>query len=245
MDENLLTKPRYLSEAISLDQFQKGCLNLVDTPCGSGKTVFALTKLPTLATSKDRILYLLDTTIGVETVLKNPGTKPLNDIWLEERKGTVFPFQDKTDEKDKITVTTYQKFGVLVNKHSPFLNGIDVFVCDEPHKVYMFVGIERGEVNQSNPTLTDGDKAKLLSSSPICAGLSALENQCCYGDCYVIAMTATPRLVLERFGAEINNIVSDYELVSYKTHNRHFYTDLKQEMTRFQKGKQYIAYVEQ
>ncbi len=58
----------YLSDSISdADSFSITELNLIVAPAGSGKTYFALTKLPDLLKieHKERILYLIDTCAAV------------------------------------------------------------------------------------------------------------------------------------------------------------------------------------
>ena len=236
-DQKLNTEPKYLSDAIPLDQFRKGCLNLVDTPCGSGKTVFALNKLPALAQAKDRFIYLIDTDTGVENILQYPDTKEF----------TEFPegFPTEPIPTPKITVMNYHKIGGLAKRRSSIIKKYDLFVCDELDRIYKYVGMEQGKISRNNPNMTEDEKKRLLAESPICAGLSTLENLCCYGDCYVVAMTATPRLVLERFGADINRIVPDCEVISYRTDQRHNYSNLEHELSNLQKGKKYIVYLVQ
>ena len=61
----------YLSDSISdADSFSITELNLIVAPAGSGKTYFALTKLPDLLKieHKERILYLIDTCAGRDQI---------------------------------------------------------------------------------------------------------------------------------------------------------------------------------
>ena len=231
-DQKLNTEPKYLSDAISLVEFKKGCLNLIDTPAGSGKTTFALNKLPALAQTKDHIIYLIDTIAGKENILQYPDIQEFSEFSVLS-KG--FPVEE--NYKPKITVMTYHKFGGLVMRRSPIINKAELIIGDELHQIYKYIAIEKNKCNVS-----EGKKNISRTETPICAGLSALENLCCYGDCYVVALSATPSLVLERFRAEINRIVLDCEVVSYETPQPEYYSNLEQELSNLQKGKQYIVF---
>ena len=55
---------KYLSDVLDTNQFQRGKINLIEAPCGCGKTTCAKGKIADLATSRNKVLYLIDTTNG-------------------------------------------------------------------------------------------------------------------------------------------------------------------------------------
>ena len=104
---------QYLSELIDLKEFTAGKLNLIEAPCGSGKSRFALNKLPETVSRNSKLLYVIDTINGREQKLKEENTTPYGTGWEElirrgtqEWEGIGEPFYDFYDE-DKIVVITY------------------------------------------------------------------------------------------------------------------------------------------
>ena len=81
----------YLSDSISdADSFSITELNLIVAPAGSGKTYFALTKLPDLLKieHKERILYLIDTCAGRDQIcyLNKDNAVFYDTLWLKGRE---------------------------------------------------------------------------------------------------------------------------------------------------------------
>ena len=70
-------KGEYLSNIIDLNNFKKNCLNLIEAPCGSGKTTFAIQELKKINPSPwgTNMLYLIDGTIGKEQLLRTKGVE--------------------------------------------------------------------------------------------------------------------------------------------------------------------------
>ena len=138
-------KGRYLSEALSLDGFRKGFLNLIEAPVSSGKTYFALTKLPQLAKHQNRIVYLIDTIAGRDQIEQmNRNVRFYTPNW---RKGIVqddetheyeaidFETGEIAAEGNNITIMTYACFGHLAKYHPAFLDELEMVICDELHSI--------------------------------------------------------------------------------------------------------------
>ena len=63
---------KYLSELVDAAALQKGRLNVIKAPTGSGKTYFALEHIPSLVPdSVHQVVYLIDTINGKEQILRN------------------------------------------------------------------------------------------------------------------------------------------------------------------------------
>ena len=52
---------KYLSDVLDVSQFQRGKINLIEAPCGCGKTTCAKGKIADLASSRNKVLVPLNT----------------------------------------------------------------------------------------------------------------------------------------------------------------------------------------
>lgn len=109
----------FLSDSISdADSFSITELNLIIAPAGSGKTYFALTKLPDLLKieHKERILYLIDTCAGRDQIcyLNKDNAVFYDTLWLKDRESDDNYFEGFQTDPEKIVVMTYAFFGKLV-----------------------------------------------------------------------------------------------------------------------------------
>ena len=57
---------KYLSDVLDTSLFEKGVMNVVEAPCGSGKTTCAINRIAALASSPKKALFLIDTTNGFQ-----------------------------------------------------------------------------------------------------------------------------------------------------------------------------------
>ena len=103
----------YLSDVLDVSQLRTGVLNIIDAPCGCGKTTCAINKIAELASSPRKVLYLIDTRIGKERLAREPGLiKPCvfidgpldGEPW---EKKLVYELR-----QEKIPVMTYALFGI-------------------------------------------------------------------------------------------------------------------------------------
>ena len=79
----LMLGKKWLSEAVHADEIEKGVLNIVCAPVGSGKTTWALDVLSNTVSSKYKMLYLIDTKNGKEQLLKHPATQYCSKSWAD------------------------------------------------------------------------------------------------------------------------------------------------------------------
>ena len=68
---------KYLSDVLDVSQFQRGKINLIEAPCGCGKTTCAKGKIADLASSRNKVLYLIDTTNGCNVLASCENTYKL------------------------------------------------------------------------------------------------------------------------------------------------------------------------
>ena len=111
-----------------------GKLNIIDAPCGCGKTTFVEKKLPWLWITE--VLYLVDTANGLEAFKK---------------RGTLKEYNGKEYYKnDRITAMTYATFATLCtyNPDAPLWNTkYDLIVCDELQSVIKWSKIHSKDIN--------------------------------------------------------------------------------------------------
>lgn len=233
----------YLSEALTLSAFDTTTLNLIETKPGTGKTYFALNVLPNLVERRGRIVYLIDHKAGVNQIVKNyPDiAQHYSTEWLRSMNAGSLEFAN-----DKIVVMTYAFFGTLTMGNSEFIKNLEMVICDELHNIYWPISSERTKLRKAHPQLEDKSLFQLLDdTSANKVALTAIEELCWDDSCYVVGMTATPRLVIERFSykAEINRIEPDVELVGYETKNLYPYRNLEQEIRQIKPGQKCIIYI--
>ena len=101
---------KWLAEAVHADEIEKGVLNIVCAPVGSGKTTWALDVLSNTVSSKYKMLYLIDTKNGKEQLLKHPATEYCSKSWADTVSKPFSHFGES-----KVVVMTYAKFGDLVD----------------------------------------------------------------------------------------------------------------------------------
>ena len=111
-----------LSEILEVDEFREGVLNLIEAPCGSGKTYFA--KTLKLLSPYDDMLYLIDTKAGEEQLIK-------------ETQEPVMRYCEKGYYQDYVTKNikfmTYAGFAEYCDRYNGRDRWLDdaVIICDE------------------------------------------------------------------------------------------------------------------
>lgn len=197
----------FLSESVDMNGIKAGVLNIIQAPCGSGKSYFALNKLPKTVSRNSKLLYVIDTINGREQKLKEKNTTPYGAAWEELIKyGTqdwdIGEVYDERYDEDKIVVITYAKFGVLANRYPNFGYQFEVIVCDELHS-----GVEM--INfQKNPNGKNLARAAINRLKEIVTRSQTTK---------VIALTATPTKAIKAFRGHINNIHVDEDVFRYLT----------------------------
>lgn len=173
----------YLSDVLDTSHFEKGFFNVIEAPCGSGKTEAAINKIAPLASKLDKAIYLIDTKLGKDR------------LGLDKR--LVTPYVGYADEVDyshlfrldtdgKLCVTTYAQFGYWCHRFGiDFANNYEYIICDEPQNLVNFseIGLKKK---------TDIPTHRIARE--------AIDKACWMGDTYVIGITATPK-PLEKLSA--------------------------------------------
>ena len=136
----------FLSEVIEPELFKKGQANIVVAPCHSGKTTAAVTRIASLASTPERVLFLIDTTAGKQALLKRGETARYTQKWLDEIK---HEWWGELLSGSGIRVMTYHQLGYQLQDHPNFMENIEVVVCDEMHNLIKFLNIERTQNKKS------------------------------------------------------------------------------------------------
>lgn len=219
---------KYLSDVLDTSSFVRGKLNIINTPCGSGKTTAAINTVAALASSPRKALYLIDTSSGRDRLANNEHlTRPY--VFFEVYASyTSFPVPEG-EIPDKVVVATYAKFGMWVAENSAFASYFEVIICDEAHNLVEYCRYK----SEPNPTSIARD---------------ALYQAVRGGKTMVIAMTATPD-ALEKIKCPQHTIPIDTsELRQYENHNVVRYASLKgliQNLPRHQTGAIFTIQVKQ
>lgn len=237
---------RYLSEALSLEGFRKGYLNLIKAPVASGKTYFALNNLPNLVEHQNRIVYLIDTIAGRDQIEQmNRNVRFYTPTW---RKGIIqgdevneyemidFDTGEIMSEGNNITIMTYSCFGHLAKYHPAFLDKLEMVICDELHSIFWMINAAYKENYTKNPSFSrlEGQSIPQITKTTI-------EQLYRRGNCYVVALTATPKKVEQLF-KDINNLQPEGELRKLRDHQITEYRNLEYELGKLEKGKKYMVY---
>lgn len=136
----------YLSKVIQPEQFKRGQANIVIAPCHSGKTTAAVTKIASMASTNEKVLFLIDTTAGKQALLKREETAKYTERWLEEIQ---HEWWGELLSGNGIRVMTYHQLGYQLQEHPDFMKNIEIVVCDEMHNLIKFMNIEWAQNKQS------------------------------------------------------------------------------------------------
>lgn len=127
---------KYLSELVDCSALQKGQLNVIKAPTGSGKTYFALNYIPSLTNDAlHNVVYLIDTINGKEQIVRNYNATSEYYGWSKEVESGGMWFEPD----NRVVVITYAKFGVLFERNIEFYKNFSYIICDEIHRVPFFI----------------------------------------------------------------------------------------------------------
>ena len=209
------------------ETIKAGRINIIDAPVSSGKTHFALNVLPAWAGSPSKILYLIDTTNGEMRMQRNILTVGRQTYALYDY-GKKTTWGERSEEaENNMPVMTYAGFGAEVRFNSsafPWHN-FEYIVCDEMQNLVNYQKYKNGTVN-------------------IEAAEAALRSVAVAGKTKIIAMSATPQPIRERFGELCYDVPFDRSnLRRLETHNEiPFYEEIEYILWRH-KGQTGILYV--
>lgn len=182
---------KYLSEMVDVNMLKRDKLNIIKAPTGSGKTFFALTHIPNLTNDAiHSVVYLIDTINGKEQIVSNYNATSEYWGWAQEvdEQGMWF----STDSR--VVVLTYAKFGVLSQQYTDFHANFDYIICDELHSLFLFQGYS--------------PKPNLHS-----VALMGIRSAVKHNRPTVIALTATPSVVKEKFNAPFFELPIDQDIL--------------------------------
>lgn len=264
-------KRKFLGEddVIDFHDIEPNVLNLITTNCGSGKSTFCFNSF-FKQTSNNRCLYLIDTTIGQEQIIKNfpEACKYGNDI--AERF-----YEDEDEEAEfeeqKVIVMTYSKFGYICMKNPAFQNRFAYIVADEFHNCLKFLDIDKARVRKQYPKIADGllsedknikkrsyDRLNniLADTSSYYNALSTIK-KITYGLCfynawipckkdrYVMAISATPERIFKDYEFIMNEIEASCEVFAYENKKVIEYNSLREVLQTIENDEKGIIFAKQ
>lgn len=196
---------KYLSELVDASMFQKGALNVIKAPTGSGKTYFALNYIPSLVPNAlHSVIYLIDTINGKEQIIRNYNAISDYYGWSKEINDGGLWFSDD----NRVVVITYAKFGYLITKNSNFYKHFEFIICDELHSLLRFQNFSK------QPNVHSQARSMLE--------LSVIE-----GKTTIIALTATPDSIKKEFHApSVELSINQDELRQYTVNQVEKYASL-------------------
>ena len=217
-----MTGTKYLSELVDSSALQKGKLNVIKAPTGSGKTYFALQHIPSLTEDAvHEVVYLIDTINGKEQIVRNYNATSEYHGWSQEVEDGGMWF----DPDSRVVVITYAKFGYLFVKKPEFYKKFRYIICDELHSLLKF---------------------QHFSAVPNYHSLarSVLELSVKEGNTTVIALTATPATIKDAFNAPTAEIPIDQnELIQYEVKETVGYTNLDSVLSQVDIGTVGLCYI--
>ena len=217
-----MTGTKYLSELVDSSALQKGKLNVIKAPTGSGKTYFALQHIPTLTEDAvHEVVYLIDTINGKEQIVRNYNATSEYHGWSQEVEDGGMWF----DPDSRVVVITYAKFGYLFVKKPDFYKKFRYIICDELHSLLKF---------------------QHFSTVPNYHSLarSVLELSVKEGNTTVIALTATPATIKDAFNAPAEEIpINQNELIQYEVKETVGYTNLDSVLSQMDVGTVGLCYI--
>ena len=195
---------KYLSELVDCSALQKGQLNVIKAPTGSGKTYFALNYIPSLTNDAlHNVVYLIDTINGKEQIVRNYNATSEYYGWSKEVESGGMWFEPD----NRVVVITYAKFGVLFERNIEFYKNFSYIICDEIHSLLRFQNYSK------KPNYHSIARQVLEQAVKQKSGI-------------VIALTATPATIKNQFNAPSAEIaINQEELIQYDIKQVEGYTN--------------------
>lgn len=216
----------FLSDAIDYKSFELGKLNLIQAPCGSGKTTAAFNTIPDyLNVTPERSLVLINTVSGAEEFVQDDMAYHYGYNG-KEWDSTFLP------QHDKPTVLTYAMFGAQTKKGNICLDDYDYIVCDELHSLNKYIGMARGRLKKQYPQALPWEINDMLQMT--CFSYIAIEIihlALKEGKTWVFALTATPSQLfkndLAKLGAMVNEVQYSQKLHAYQIFTKFEYSEIE------------------
>ncbi|MBR6185350.1 MAG: DEAD/DEAH box helicase family protein [Clostridia bacterium] len=160
-----------------------GYINIIEAPVSSGKTHLALNTIPAWASSASKILYLIDTTNGEMRIQKNIRTvgRQTYSFYHYGKKSTWGERSEAAE--NNMPVMTYAGFGCEVRDGGSAFkwHDYDFIICDEMQNLVNYQKYKQGTKNVE----TAEDTLRAIAAE---------------GKTKIVALSATPQQIRERFG---------------------------------------------
>ena len=207
---------KFLSELVDVSDIEEGKLNLIKSPCGSGKTTFATNVLAKFGNEQylcENTLYLIDTAVGKEQLLRT-------GEYMESAYGTEY-----WKTPGVMRVMTYAAYATLVDAAPEYDYWTDfcLIICDELHNAVKWSKWEKQSIHKR--------------------ALDILKQRLQSGTSTVVAISATPDAIIDEFGYCLKEIPLSGIPKSYKDVQWDIYKSLKLRLTQIEKGKRGIIYL--
>lgn len=205
-----------------------GRINIIEANVSAGKTHFALNTIPAWTGNPERILYLIDTQNGEYRLLENVltvsrQTYAFCEYGKERTWGEILH-----DADGKMPLMTYAGFGSEVRNGGPDFrwHDYDYIVCDEMQNLIKYQQFKGNKVNHE-------------------AAEAALRQILLENRTKVIALSATPQAIWERFGDLCRDVPFDRsDLCQLETFAEVPYKERVEEVIACEKGKTGILFTE-
>ena len=193
----------YLSQVLDTSHFEKGFFNVIEAPCGSGKTEAAINKIAPLASKLDKAIYLIDTKLGKDRLGLD---KRLTTPYIGYADDVDYAHLFRLENEGKLCVTTYAQFGYWCHRFGlDFADHFEYIICDEPQNLVAFANI-RNKKKKKHYEIPTHRIAK-----------DAINRASWIGDTYVVGITATPE--------PLEDLSAIKKYIPVDTTNLHHYTE--------------------
>ena len=229
------TKP-YLTELIDVSQFKRGQANVIIAPCHSGKTTAAIKIMDSCATSRERTLFLIDTTAGRDSIAETEEAQRYLTNWAYELRQEL---HDPPWFFAGYRVMTYHQFGYEIVKHPDILLNVDLIICDEMHNLLKYMGIEHSKNKHTVDGTTINCCATAFNTLMNVARAKAQAPM-------LIIMTATANALstkLEEYNIPYEHF--NYTMLAHidKTGERRYYASLENVLMTLGSNERAIVYI--
>lgn len=207
---------KYLKDAVDVRDIQYGKLNVIDAPCGCGKTTFVEKKLWKESWWGD-LLYLIDSRNGLEAFKLRGEPQEFNGEVYYKHNG--------------ITAMTYATFAMLcIYKPEQWLWNDEnaLIVCDEMQSCIKWSGIEQknSPINLHKVALRELHKRISIGAR-------------------IVAISATTSKIKTEFKEEYVDMPIHGKLKEYKISNKKYYQNIFTLAESLPADKKGIIYVQQ
>ena len=229
----------YLSDVIETEKFKKGQANIIVAPCHSGKTTAAIGKIARLASCREKVLFLIDTTAGKDALLQKPGTAKISYQWLRDIEEE---WWGAPQSGEGIRIMTYHQLGYQLIARPDFMKDIEVVICDEMHNLIKYKGIEYSQ-NKERGTL--GTNREQTICKRALAELARISNQT-ENVPLVVIMTATVNTVSRELDKlSVNTETFDYSalITTDRTEDTRYYADIETALKELPTGEKAVVYI--